>query len=400
MAIACPDCGEEQSIPVLARNTVAECRRCGYMLDQFNESGLTVALAWSWASLLLLFPTNLLPLMAVSIGDERSHGYIASGAQALFNEHWPLLALMFAAFTIVFPFLYVGLMTTVLTTVHLGYRPKWAGRLFRYAHDIRLWAMPDVLVLAGLVVFMRTQAQMQSHIEWGGWCLIATAVLLILMPASFAEHRVWRLIAPDRSEPRNEPSLSCDVCNLILPLSMERKPCPRCRRRLHLRQPNALNRTAALVIASYVLYFPAYYYPMSTTVQPNGVQQYTIMQGVRELMNAGYWELAVIIFTASVLIPMLKLIGLSWLYISVHYPSRRRLVLRTHLARIIHRIGRWSNTDPFVAALMVPMISFHGTANVHLGEAALPFALVVTLTMLASRSFDSRLMWDAAEARS
>ncbi|AWN17142.1 paraquat-inducible protein A [Salinisphaera sp. LB1] len=400
MAIACPDCGEDQSIPVLVENTVAECRRCGRLLDQFNESGLSVALAWSWASLLLLLPANLLPLMQVSIGHDRRAGYISSGVHALVAEHWPLLALMFAAFTIVFPFLYVGLITTVLTTLHLGYRPKWVGRLFRYAHQIRLWAMPDVLVLAGMVVFMRTQVQMQSHIEAGGWCLISASVLLILMPHSFAGHRVWRLIAPDLPEPRNESSLSCDVCNLILPLSMEQKRCPRCRRRLYLRKPNALNRTAALVAASYVLYFPAYYYPMSTTVQPNGVQQYTIMQGIRQLVNAGYWELAVIIFTASVLIPMLKLIGLSWLYMSVRYPSNRALVLRTHLARIIHRIGRWSNTDPFIAALMVPMISFHGIANVHLGKAALPFALVVTLTMLASRSFDTRLMWDAAEARS
>lgn len=397
MAIACPDCGAEQLIPDLRPSTVAECCRCGHLLDQADTAGLTTALAWSWATLMLLLPANLLPLMRVAIGRNVRHGYIASGVHALFVEHWPLLAVLFAAFTIVFPLAYVSLMTIVLTALRLRRHPRGLGRLFRYAHTLRLWAMPDVLVLAGLVVYMRTQVQMQSQVEWGGWCLIAASLLAILTPYAFSQHHVWRLIMPDRSAPHDEPAISCEVCNLVLPLSREGSRCPRCRHRLHLRKPDSLNRTAALVVASYVLYFPAYYYPMSVTVQPDGVQPYTIMQGVRELMQAGYWELAAIIFTASIVIPMLKLIGLSWLLMSVRRPSHRLLGFRTRLARIIHRIGRWSNTDPFIAALMVPMISFSGLANVHMGKAALPFALVVTLTMLASRSFDARLMWDAAE---
>lgn len=367
------------------------------MLDQANGSGVNITLAWVWAILLLLFPANLLPLMQVSIGNDTRYGYIFSGVQALMTEHWPLLALMFAAFVLLFPFVYIGLMTGVLTTLRLGYRPMWLGRAFRYALNLRLWAMPDVLVLAGLVVFMRTQVQMQSQVVWGGWCLIAASVLTVIMPFTFSQHNVWRHIMPDRPEPPSGPAISCDACNLILPLYRENTPCPRCQKRLYMRRPNSLSHTAALVIASYVLYFPSYYYPMSVTLQPSGVQQYTIMQGVRELVQGGYWELAIIIFTASVIIPMLKLIGLSWLLISVRNPSRRALVLRTRLARVIHKIGRWSYTDPFIAALMVPLISFSGLADVHLGDAALPFALVVTFTMLASRSFDARLMWDAAE---
>lgn len=378
---------------------MAQCRRCGYLLDQANASGLRVALAWSWAILFLLLPANLLPLMQVSIGEQVRQGYIASGIVALFAERWPLLMLMFAAFTLVFPLLYTSLMVSVLTSLAIGWRPRWLGRLFRYAKHIRLWAMPDVLVLAGLVVFMRTQAQMQSQVEWGGWCLLGASILMIVLPHVYSEHHAWRLILADRPEPLNEPSISCDVCNLILPLSSEGTRCPRCGHRLHLRQPNSMNRTGALVVASYVLYFPSYLYPMSITLQPNGTQQYTIMEGVHQLLQAGYTAMAVIIFTASVLIPMFKLIGLSWMLLSVWYPSRRTLVVRTRLYRVIHRIGRWSNTDPFVAALMIPLISFSGLANVHLGKAALPFALVVTLTMLASRSFDARLMWDAQEGR-
>jgi len=397
MTIACADCGAEQRIPDLPERTAAECLRCGKLLDLSERLDLTIGLAWTWAIFLLLFPANLLPLMQATLGEDTRVNYLSSGVTALWGDHWPFLALMFAAFAIVIPFIRAGLVLLVLTAIAIHRRPPWLGRAFRYAEALRLWAMPEVVILAGLVIFMRTSFQLQGQVEWGGWCLMAAAFLSMLTPWALSPHRVWRAISPDREEPNGAPTISCDACNLVLPLSAERTPCPRCRRRLHLRKPNAMQRTAALVVAGYVLYFPAYYYSMSYTMQPGGVQQHTIIDGVKELAGAGYWELAVIIFTASILIPMFKLIGLSWLLMSVHFPSKRTLVLRTRLYRVIHKIGRWSNTDPFIVALMTPLLSFGGIVEVHAGKAALPFALVVTVTMLASRSFDSRLMWDAAE---
>lgn len=397
MATACADCGIEQRIPSLLPSTVAECRRCGRLLDQADDTGLNLGLAWMLSIFLLLFPANLLPLMQASLQSSTRQVTISSGVGALWNEHWPFLSLMYAAFTIVFPFTRAIIMLIVLLTLRTHYRPRWLGRIYRYAQALRLWAMPDVLVLAGFVIYMRTAVELSAELDWGGYCLIAVAVLLIFSPWCLPSHKIWRSIMPDREESVDEPDISCDACNLIMPLSAERKRCPRCRRRLHLRKPNSLNRTAALVVASYILYFPAYYYPMSYTMQPDGIKEHTIIGGVSELMQAGYWELAAIIFTASILIPFMKLIGLSWLVMRVYHPSRRGLVLRTRVHRVIHRIGRWSNTDPFIVGLMAPLLSFPGIAEVHVGKAALPFALVVTLTMLASRSFDARLMWDAAE---
>lgn len=397
MAIACADCGAEQRIPPLPERTAAECLRCGRLLDLSERLDLTIGLAWTWAIFLLLFPANLLPLMQASIGNNSRENTLFSGVTAIWGDHWPFLALIFGAFAIILPFVRSGLLLIVLSTIAGKRRPPWLGRIYRYAEAVRLWAMPDVVILAGLVLYMRTSLQMSGHVMWGGWCLIAAAFLSVLTPWALSPHRVWREIMPDQEEPGDGPTISCDVCNLVLPLSAENTPCPRCHRRLHLRKPNAMQRTTALVVTGYVLYFPAYYYPMSYTMQPGGVQQHTIIDGVEELAHAGFWELAVIIFIASIVIPMFKLVGLTWLLVSVHFPSSRYLVLRTRLHRIIHKIGRWSNTDPFIVALMTPLLSFSGFVEVHAGKGALPFALVVIVTMLASRSFDSRLMWDAAE---
>ncbi|NNC24130.1 paraquat-inducible protein A [Salinisphaera sp. USBA-960] len=397
MAIACADCGTEQNIPEIRARTVAECIRCGRVLDR-ADSGVRTALAWVLALFFLLLAANAVPIGQVMLGGEIRVGYISSGVVALGDENWPILALMYALFVIVFPIVRTGSLALVLTMLLTRRRPRWLGRMYRYSQNLRLWAMPDVLVLAGLVIFMRTQVQLGSQVLAGGWCLVAAACLNMLLPWLLSPHHVWRKIMPNREPPTDEAAISCDSCDLVLPLSTEDTRCPRCRHRLHLRKPDALSRTTALVLAGYILYFPAYYYPMSYSIQPSGLQAHTIISSVERLFSANFYIVGVIIFVASIMIPLVKLIGLSWLLISVKFPSTRALALRTRLHRYIHYIGRWSNTDPFIVALMAPMISFSGLADVHVGRAALPFALVVIITMLASRCFDARLMWDAAYA--
>lgn len=356
---------------------------------------LNLGLAWMIAAFILLFPANILPLMQATLGPESRSNYISDGVTALWHDHWPLLAVMFAAFAIVLPFVRSGMMIVVLGALRLKRRPRWLGCLFRYAENIELWAMPDVLILAGFVVFMRTKVELQARIEWGGWCLMMAAGLQMLSPWCLSGHRIWRAIAPDCAERCPAHSIACSACGLVLQRQHIGKRCPRCWKRLHYRKPEAVMRTAALVTAGYVLYFPAYYYAMSYTLQPGGIKWHSIIEGIKELIHAGFWELAIIIIITSILIPLLKLVGLTWMLLSIRHPTPRHLVLRTRIYHIIHRVGRWSNVDPFIVALMAPLLSFPGVVQVHVGRAALPFALVVALTMLAARSFDPRLMWDA-----
>ncbi len=395
MAVTCEHCGTEQHVGELAERTAAFCVRCGSLLDTVEPMDLTLGLAWTLAIFVLLFPANLLPLMQASLGTQSRVNYISNGVSALWSDHWPVLAIMFALFAIVFPFVRAALMLLVLGCIRRGRCSARVGRMFRLAQAIELWAMPDVLVLAGFVVYMRTNVQLEGHIEWGGWCLIMVAGLHMLSPWCLSSHRIWRAIMPDRPVSGREPAISCEVCNMTLPRIYQGCRCPRCAKRLRLRKEYAMHRTAALVIAGYILYFPAYYFSMSYTLQPGGIKWHSIIEGVRELINAGFWELAIIIVITSILIPLLKLLGLSWMLVSVRHPSRKHLVLRTRLYHVIHSIGRWSNVDPFIVALMAPLLSFRGVVEVHVGRAALPFALVVAFTMLAARSFDPRLMWDA-----
>jgi paraquat-inducible protein A len=123
---------------------------------------------------------------------------------------------------------------------------------------------------------------------------------------------------------------------------------------------------------------------------------HTIFNGVRLLFEAGLWPLGVLIFCTSIAIPMVKIAGLGWCMLSVRRRSKAHLVAKTRLYRFIDEIGRWSNVDPFTIVFFVPLMNFGALASADAAWGATAFMLVVVLTMLASRTFDPRLMWDAA----
>jgi paraquat-inducible protein A len=191
----------------------------------------------------------------------------------------------------------------------------------------------------------------------------------------------------------------CIACGLVSPLPAVPEPrCPRCRVSLRLRKRDSLSRCWAYLVAAAVLYLPANLLPiMQTTTFFTPVDD-TILSGVVRLWEAGSYDLAIIVFVASIVVPLLKIGVLALLLVTVQRRSDWALEQRTRLYRFIEFIGHWSMLDVFVVALLVALVQFKSYALVLPGGGAVAFAAVVVLTMLASMSFDPRLIWDAAEA--
>jgi paraquat-inducible protein A len=152
----------------------------------------------------------------------------------------------------------------------------------------------------------------------------------------------------------------------------------------------------ALVIAAYLLYIPANLLPVLSLVQFGRTDSKTILEGARELLDTGMWPLALIVLMASIAVPIMKLFGLTWFLISTRHRDSRRLVARTRTYRAIDLIGRWSNVDVFVISISAALLQFDMLTTVRAEPGAVAFGAVVLLTMLASRMFDPRIMWDAA----
>lgn len=400
MTIACPDCGTLEELPKPSFGTTAYCPVCEYKLERTSGRSIVAALACSAATFALLFPANLLPLMRVEILGMQRQSWIYSSVTALWHAHMVLLAVLVALFVIVLPFLRFGLLTAVLGCLRINRHPSWLGRAFRWTHALDQWSMPDVFLIGCAVGYSRVAANLPVHIGPGGLCFIAAALLSMLSRVTLDRRSVWRAIAPQTAEPDADTAvISCSACDVVLPATAEGTPCPRCGQRLSARKPDALLRTSALVIAGFVLYLPANFYPMNISIQLGQAVPYRIIDGIKDLINAGLWPLAILIFCTSIAIPALKLVGLTWFIISVRHRSSKRLVLKTKLYRIIDEIGRWSNVDVFTVAVFVPLMQFGSLVDSRPAPGAVAFMLVVVLTMIASKTFDARLLWDAAQER-
>ena len=188
----------------------------------------------------------------------------------------------------------------------------------------------------------------------------------------------------------------CECCGLVSEVSAagDAVRCPRCGFALHARKPQSLQRTTAFLMAAVVLYLPANTLPiMGTASAIAGRESHTILGGIIELWHTGSWDLALIVFIASIAVPILKIAALALLTLTAQRKSRWRQVERAKLYRLLETVGHWSMLDVFVVVLLVGMVRFGAFANVEPGPGLLAFGGVVVLTMLSSASFDPRLIW-------
>jgi paraquat-inducible protein A len=201
---------------------------------------------------------------------------------------------------------------------------------------------------------------------------------------------------------RNASRISCHSCHLLCRIDFskigESLVCPRCGSIMHQRKPNSLRRTWALVLAAVIFYIPANLLPITVVVSLGKEQSDTIMSGVIYFIHTGMWAIALVIFVASILVPMLKLIMLTFLLITVQRKSAWRPKDRTRLYRITEAVGRWSMVDIYVVTILVALVDLGNLATIKVGPGAGFFAAVVVITMFAAMSFDPRLIWDAKES--
>jgi paraquat-inducible protein A len=194
----------------------------------------------------------------------------------------------------------------------------------------------------------------------------------------------------------------CHECGLLCRLAAHagaEPECPRCGAAVHARKPRSIERSWAFLLAAIVCYLPANLLPIMKVTSLGRAQADTVLSGVVYLLTHGMWPLALVVFTASIFVPMLKIAILFSLLVSVQRRSAWRPVERTRLFRITEAIGRWSMVDVFVVTILVALVHLGNLASVEAQPGAVFFGAVVVLTMLAAESFDPRLIWDRLPQR-
>jgi paraquat-inducible protein A len=187
----------------------------------------------------------------------------------------------------------------------------------------------------------------------------------------------------------------CLQCHATVRLLGVKYPrCPRCHAHLHERKPHSLALTASLVVCAALLYIPANVLPVMYERTLIDDEKDTIMSGVLSLLHSGSWPIALLVFIASIVVPLLKILALTVLVISSWRGSTKRQLQRTELFRLVEFVGRWSMLDVYAMSLLVALVQIQSLAFVRVGWGALAFAAVVVLTTVAARTFDERLLWD------
>jgi paraquat-inducible protein A len=399
--VECHGCGRFHRLPPMRSGSRAYCQRCGGLLRHYNAPGLDRTLAYSLGGLILIAIANTLPFMTLDIEGQLETADLITGARELASRGMYLLALAVIATTILAPLIKVGSTIYVLLGLKLRRPPPFLPQVFRLVELLTPWAMIEVYMLGVFVAYVKLVDLASIHI---GVALYALASLMLTMTAANAAidtDAVWeemerRGLIPAIPGAGQGPRLSCHACRLVLPLAAAHGACPRCGAALHRRRRDSLTRCAALVLAAVILYIPANVFPVMTIISFGSGFPSTIIEGVEELLTGGMWPLALLVFFASITVPVLKLLGLIYLMLSVKAGSRWRLRDRTRLYRIVDAVGRWSMIDIFMVSILVALVRAGSIATIEPGLGATSFACVVIITMMAAMSFDPRLMWDAA----
>ena len=190
----------------------------------------------------------------------------------------------------------------------------------------------------------------------------------------------------------SEGLASCHVCGKVSAVALVH--CPRCHGHLHLRKPDSLARTWGFLIGAIAFYIPANLLPIMTVGGFGGSSSDTIMSGVINFWHHGDALVAAIIFSASILIPILKMLALVWLCLASSGITSASPKALSRLYHITELVGRWSMVDVFVVSILVCLVQLGAISSVTPGPAILSFAAVVVMTMFAAMSFDPRLLWD------
>ncbi|HEY3846647.1 MAG TPA: PqiA/YebS family transporter subunit [Acetobacteraceae bacterium] len=404
----CHDCGQLQVVPPMPPATRAVCLRCDAVLRHTHRDPVGVPLALNITALVLFLIATSSILLTVSRAGQTHFADLFTGPLGLEQTGWWELSAVVLFTTFAAPLAKVLVMITVLLGVQLHHPTRVLRRLFTWVEHLRAWSMVEVYLLAVFVAYVRLGALARIELGPALFALVALMLTMAAADATLDAEAVWEALDLRRVQiarpvrygwrPGTPRRLSCDTCRFVT-RTVPGESCPRCGFRLRARKPDSIARTWALGFAALILYIPANVYPVLTFTELGAGQPSTILGGVRELLEAGMWPLAALVFFASVVVPGMKVLGLALLLLTTRVGSRQHLRDRTRLYRIIDHIGRWSMIDIFMGSILVALLQFGAIVSVVPGLGALAFASVVILTMLAAQSFDPRLMWDAAGAQ-
>ena len=400
--LICDTCGELQLLVPVTADEELLCCCCRQPLPVGRKGWLQKSTALVITAVVLFIIGNCFDFLSLKLVSFEQNASILSGVAALLaNGQWLLAALVFTTIFL-FPLLEIIALLYLLVPYQLNLRLPGQIPVLRWLIRAQPWSMMEIFLLAILVTSVKLGDMARIIPGVSMYAFFALVPVLAVAYALVDKRNLWNWLLPHNcfiGQP-DEPLYDCQVCEAMVGNSVidRHHHCPRCKSIIHQRIPNSLQKTTALVAASIILYIPANVLPFMTTRSLSGERNDTLVSGVISLLNHDMWLIALVVFLASIVVPIAKLVILSYLIYSAHRGQALNVPHKLRLYHLTELVGRWSMVDVYVVTLLTALVQFGFLGNVEPGNALVAFAAVVVLTMLAAETFDPRLLDDAQES--
>lgn len=386
---ACETCGLIQTVPALARDQVAHCGRCGGSLPIHDADSPRRAFARALAATLLAIPAFTMPVMEMNMsGVTMRYGVVDAGLALWNSEIWILGPVVLLA-AVAFPLLTIAGIFQLLALRQAGVSGAARRGALRRLRFYRNWTVADVFIAAAVVAIVKISDLIPVQPTWGLLAYGLMAVYTVMALRNIHAHQMFEDLPVAAGPPPGADARDCPVCELV---QAPADSCRRCGAALHAIKPDSARRALALGLAALIFFIPANTFPVMTMVIMGKASATTIFDSVALLWNENAIPLALLVLTASIIVPLVKILILLALLASLRF-RRQRYRRRTRGFHFIELIGKWSMLDIYVVALMTAMITQGNLASAVPDIGALYFCVVVILTLLATQSFDPRLIW-------
>lgn len=363
----CHECDYRVKLPALTHKQAAVCPRCGLQLTVYHHNVSQRIIALAITSLLFMFISLPFEFLSFSASGQYQSINILGSLWVLVENDYALLALLQAVAVLILPSFVLLSLLYLFVPLSLGFRPMKSQWVIKTLFKLLPWTMAEIFLIGVLVSLIKiiSMADIGLGLSFYAYLLFTLFMTITLL---YVDKYQLKLLFNNKEE--------------------EHKP---------INPSHSIQTTWALLFTSVLLYIPANVLPIMHTSVLGSNEPSTILGGVILLWKMGSYPIAIVIFIASVLVPVAKLIILCWLNYTVQIQKQQANSERIFWYRVTEFVGRWSMIDVFVVAVLVSLIQLGNIMSILPGHASLAFCGVVICTMLAAMSFDSRLIWHKSE---
>ena len=382
---SCHECGLHVNLPILNTGEKALCPRCSFVLTTKHKNAINRILAFSVSAIIFLLvsiPFEFLSFKAQGLENKLT---ITQSIDFLFSHNYGILAIIQLLTIFIIPLLILCSLIYVLSFLKKEKLPPYGDKLLTLIFFLLPWAMVEIFLVGVLVSLVKILAMADiglgpSFISLSLFALLMTAVVMHI-----DKHEIYSLFNKIKQKPiKNNEAVDSNE---------------KTHKEEVIDASKSIQTTWALLITAIVFYIPANVFPIMDTQIFGQEDPSTIFGGVLLLWHHGSYPIAIIIFVASIAVPVTKFIILGWLNYSVQKSHSTLVKERIKLYRAAEMVGRWSMIDVFVVIILASLIQLGNTVSIYPGAATLAFSGSVIVTMLAAITFEPKLIWQEPHDR-